>query len=64
VVLLAALYVSYILWPRWPQGPVSLNAPSLPIVISGVTINVEPAAIRIRVQRRPGVQQRVDLSYL
>jgi hypothetical protein len=64
VVLLAALYVSYILWPRWPQGPVSLNAPSLPIVISGVTFNVEPAAIRIKVQRRPGVQQRVDLSYL
>jgi len=64
VVLLAALYVAYILWPRWPQGPVSLNAPSLPIVISGVTFNVEPAAIRIGVQRRPGVQQRVDLSYL
>lgn len=64
VVLLAALYVAYILWPRWPQGPVSLNAPSLPIVISGVTFNVEPAAIRIRVQRRPGAQQRVDLNYL
>jgi hypothetical protein len=64
VVLLAALYVAYILWPRWPQGPVSLNAPSLPIVVSGVTFNVEPAAIRIGVQRRPGVQQRVDLSYL
>src|SRR6185295_14624358 len=64
VVLLAALYVAYILWPRWPQGPVSLNAPSLPIVVSGVTFNVEPAAVRVAVQRRPGVQQRVDLSYL
>ena len=64
VVLLAALYVAYILWPRWPQGLVSLNAPSLPIVVSGVTFNVEPAAIRIGVQRRPGMQQRVDLSYL
>ena len=56
VVLLAAVYVAYILWPRWQQGPVSLNAPSLPIVVSGVTFNVEPAAIRV------GVQQRVDLS--
>jgi hypothetical protein len=64
VVLLAALYVTYILWPRWPQGPISLNAPSLPIVVSGVAFNVEPAAVRIAVQRRAGVQQRVDLSYL
>ena len=64
VVLLAALYVAYILWPRWPQGSVSLNAPSLPIVVSGVTFNVEPAAVRVAVQRRAGVQQRVDLSYL
>jgi hypothetical protein len=64
VVLLAAFYVAYTLWPRWPQGPVSLHAPSLPIVVSGVTFNVEPAAIRVGVQRRPGVQQRVDLSYL
>src|SRR5581483_1894918 len=64
VVLLAAAYVAYILWPRWPQPPVSLNAPSLPIVVSGVTFNVEPAAIRVAVQRRPGTQQRVDLSYL
>ena len=64
VTLLAGFYVAYILWPRWPQRPVSLNAPSLPIVVSGVTFNVEPAAIRIGVQRRPGVQQRVDLSYL
>ena len=64
VVLLATLYVAYILWPRWPQGLVSLNAPSLPIVVSGVIFNVEPAAIRIGVQRRPGMQQRVDLSYL
>jgi len=64
VALLAALYVAYILWPRWPQGPVALNAPSLPIVVSGVTFNVEPAAVRVAVQRRAGVQQRVDLSYL
>jgi hypothetical protein len=64
VALLAALYVAYILWPRWPQGPVALNAPSLPIIVSGVTFNVEPAAVRVAVQRRAGVQQRVDLSYL
>lgn len=64
VVVIAALYVTYILWPRWPDTQVTLNAPSLPIVISGVTFNIEPAAIRIKVQRRPGAQERVDLSYL
>jgi hypothetical protein len=41
-----------------------LDAPSLPIVVSGTAFNVEPAAIRMRVQRRPGAHERVDLSYL
>src|SRR5690242_16039162 len=58
-VVVAALYVAYILWPRWPDPPVAGNAPSLPIVVSGVAFNVEPAAIRVKVQRRPGVQERV-----
>ena len=30
----------------------------------GVTFNIEPAAIRMPVQRRPGTQERVDLAYL
>lgn len=64
VAAMAALYVAYTLWPRWPEGPVTLDAPSLPVVISGVAFNIEPAAIRVAVQRRPGAQERVDLSYL
>lgn len=63
-VLFAALYVTYVLWPRWPQAQVALNVPSLPIVVSGVTFNIEPAAIREAIERRPGAQDRVDLSYL
>ena len=62
--LLAAAYVAYVLWPRWPQMPVTLDAPSLPIVVAGTAFNIEPAAIRIPVQRRPGTQPRVDLAYL
>ena len=62
--LLAVLYVAYVLWPRWPDAPVSLDAPALPITIAGVTFNIEPAAIRVAVQRRPGRQERVDLAYL
>lgn len=64
VVAFAALYVAYVLWPRWPDAPVALDAPSVPIVISGTAFNIEPAAIRMSVQRRPGTHERVDLSYL
>ncbi len=52
------------LWPRWPDAPVALDAPSLPIVVAGAVFNIEPAAIRMNVQRRPGTQERVDLAYL
>ena len=64
VSLLAASYVAYVLWPRWPSPPVASDAPSLPIVIAGVTFNVPPGAIRRPVQRRPGTQERVDLVFL
>jgi hypothetical protein len=64
VTVLAAAYVAYILWPRWPSAPVSLDAPALPIMVSGVMFTVEPAAIRMPVQRKPGAQERVDLAYL
>lgn len=64
VTLFAAGYVAYVLWPRWPGPPVSQDAPAIPIVIAGVVFNVEPAAMRMPVQRRPGAHERVDLSYL
>ena len=62
--MIAVAYVAYVLWPRWPQAAVTLDAPSLPIVVAGVAFNVEPAAVRMAVQRRPGAQARVDLAYL
>jgi hypothetical protein len=60
---IASLYVAYVLWPRWPEPPVSLDAPSLPIVVAGVAFNIEPAAIRVAMQRRAGTQDRIDLAY-
>ncbi len=63
-VLIAALYIAYVLWPRWPEAQVPLNAPALPIVVSGVLFNIEPAAIREAIERKPGTQTRVDLVYL
>lgn len=61
--LAGAGYVAYVLWPRWPgtEGP---DAPSIPITVGAVTFNVPPAAIRARVQRRPGTQERIDLAFL
>jgi hypothetical protein len=63
-IALAVGFVGYVLWPRWPDVPVALDAPALPIVVAGTSFSIEPAAIRMRVQRRPGVQERVDLAYV
>lgn len=64
VTLVAASYVAYVLWPRWPAPLVSPDAPSVPIVVGGVAFNLPPAAIRRPVQRRPGTQERVDLIFV
>ena len=55
--------IAYILWPRWPE-PVAVDAPSMPIIVGGVTFNVPPAAIRVPMQRRPGTQPRLDLVFV
>ena len=52
------------LWPRWPEAPVALNAPTLPVVVAGATFNIEPAAIRRGIERHAGRQRRIDLVYL
>ncbi len=63
VAALALAYVIYALWPRWPDAPVDMDAPSIPIVIGEVTFRVPPGAIRQKVQRRSGTQERVNLMY-
>lgn len=63
-IALALGFVGYVLWPRWPDVPVALDAPALPIVVAGTSFSVEPAAIRMRVQRRPGTHDRIDLAYV
>ena len=64
MVILAAAYIAYVLWPRWPAPPIAADAPSIPVIVADVSFNVPPAAIRQRVQRRPGTHERLDLAFL
>ncbi|MGA7788160.1 MAG: hypothetical protein WCA56_08345, partial [Xanthobacteraceae bacterium] len=60
----AAAFVSYVLWPTWPSGPAApLDAPAMPITVASVLFDVPPAAIREKVQRHPGEQERIDLAF-
>ena len=62
--LTALLMVAYALWPRWPDVPVTDDAPPLPITVAGVLFNVPPQALRVAIERRAGAQERIDLVYL
>ena len=64
IAVLAAGFIGYVLWPRWPGPPVPFGAPALPITIADTPFNVPPAAMRIPLQRRAGAHERVDLAFL
>lgn len=59
---LACAPVAWMLWPA--PAAFAPDAPSIPVTIGNVYFNVPPAAIRFKVQRRPGMQARVDLAFL
>ncbi len=63
-VIAAGSWVTYILWPRWPAADIAIDAPTLPITVNGVNFNIPPTAIRNKMQRKPGTQERVDLVFL
>lgn len=64
LLLAAASFVAYVLWPTWPGTLVALDAPALPVTVAGVLFEVPPAAIRAAVQRHPGPHERIDLVFL
>jgi hypothetical protein len=58
----AVAAVAYLLWPTW--GTVGSNGPErLPVSVGGTLFNVPTAAIRMKIQRHSGPQERVDLSF-
>ena len=58
----AIALVAYLLWPTW--GAIQPTEPDrLPISIGGTLFNVPIAAIRMKIQRHSGSQERIDLSF-
>jgi hypothetical protein len=58
----AVALVAYLLWPTW--GTDAANGPArLPVSVGGTLFNVPTSAIRRKIQRHSGPQERVDLSF-
>jgi hypothetical protein len=58
----AIAVILYLLWPTWQAG--GLRGPQqLPITVGGMLLNVPSKAIRMRVQRHSGPQDRIDLAF-
>ncbi|MBR0708377.1 hypothetical protein [Bradyrhizobium liaoningense] len=59
----AVALVAYLLWPTWGAG--GANAPDkLPVSIGGTLFNLPTTAIRMKIQRHTGPQERIDLDFL
>jgi hypothetical protein len=55
--------VAYLLWPTW--SPDKSSDPSrLPVSVGATLFNVPTQAVRRKVQRHSGPQERVDLSFI
>jgi hypothetical protein len=58
----AIALVAYLLWPTW--GADASSSPArLPVSIGATLFNVPTMAIRVKIQRHSGAQERVDLSF-
>jgi hypothetical protein len=58
----AIALVAYLLWPTW-EPEVSSGPARLPVSIGSTLFNVPTAAIRMKIQRHSGPQERIDLSF-
>src|SRR5262245_55965744 len=59
----AIVLVAYLLWPTWGTDPARGPA-RLPVSVGGTLFNVSDAAIRRKIQRHSGPQERVDLAFI
>jgi hypothetical protein len=58
----AIALVAYLLWPTW-EPDTSSNPARLPVSIGATLFNVPTMAVRMKIQRHTGPQERVDLSF-
>src|SRR4051812_23703271 len=58
----AVAAVAYLLWPTW-EPDASSGPARLPVSIGTTLFNVPTAAVRMKIQRHSGPQERVDLSF-
>jgi hypothetical protein len=58
----AITLVAYLLWPTWEPDKASDPA-RLPVSVGATLFNVPTHAVRMKVQRHSGPQERVDLSF-
>jgi len=58
----AVAVVAYLLWPTWGAAP-SKGPDQLPVSVGGTLFNVPTAAVRMKIQRHSGPQERIDLGY-
>jgi hypothetical protein len=58
----AIALVAYLLWPTW--GDASNGPERLPVSVGETLFNVPATAIRRKIQRHSGPQERVDLSFI
>jgi hypothetical protein len=59
---IAIAVVAYLLWPTWGVLPAA-GPDRLPVSVGDTLFNVPPSAVRMKIQRHSGPQERVDLSF-
>jgi len=59
----AVAVVAYLLWPTW-QTEKPGDPDRLPISIGNTLFNVPTKAIRVKMQKRTGPQERVDIAFV
>src|ERR1700712_2599922 len=59
----AIALVAYLLWPTWGAGAAG-SPDRLPVSVGTTLFNVPTSAIRRKIQRHSGPQERVDLSFV
>lgn len=58
----AIALVAYLLWPTWNSEQAG-DPQNLPMLIGNTPFNVPTKAVRVKLQKRTGPQERVDLNF-